>query len=478
MDKMQKRTAMSLILSSLLLGTFVISGCGPEAALQSGQVAPVSVQVNKAINGWISKGPVYIGTVQPEQEVEILPKVPGKVASINVNVGSKVKKGDTLFTLDDTDLRNAVNQAQASVGTAQAGVQAATTQQQSSVNQASSGSVQAKSSVIQAQNAVNQANNVLTQAENNVKTAKQGLDDAQTNKDRYEQLFQQNSVPKSQLEQYQSAYVAAQAAYDNAQKSLQTAQSGLATAQQSLENATKGYETAQAQEGVAQSKASIDVSNQTVNAAQATLQTAQDRLAEATVPSPFDGIVGVKNLEVGDYINPDIPPAQPPLVIANLDTAKVLVYIPAAEINHVKVGDPVMLKSVALNSYFKGEIKHVSPLDNQGKGYPVEVFVSNPDLQLKKGMVTEVKLTSSSDKQGILIPTSAIEQNNGKSYVFISNNNTAKRQEITVGEQEGSQTLVTKGVKDGDVIITNQLGLIDDGAKISIEQNSPNSGNE
>lgn len=453
---MQKRKT-ALVICSFLAGITILSGCGSEATMQQVN-SPLSVQVAEATNGWISQGPVYIGTIQPEREIQTLPKVPGKVASVNVSVGSHVKAGDTLYTLDNKDFRDAVNQAQAAFAAAQAGVQTATTQQQASLNQASGGAVTAKSGLIQTQNAVTQAQNAVTMT-------KQALDLATTNKNRYEQLFAANAVSKSDLDTINNAYVKAQTDYSNAQAAL-------AAAQQAMQNASSGYQTAQSQIQVAQSTAGIIQSKEAVKTAQAALQAAQDQLADTTIKSPIDGIVGIKNINPGDFVNPDFPSTEPVMVVASMDPVKVLVYIPANTINSVKVGDSVMLKVVALNTYFEGQVKNISPLDNQGKGYPVEISVPNPKLQLKKGMVTEVSLLGPNSKQGILIPTSAIFHNNGKTYVYVDNNNVAKQKEVVIGQQQGSQTLVTNGLHTGDIIITNQLSQLKDSMKIKVDTQS------
>ncbi|UOF92165.1 efflux RND transporter periplasmic adaptor subunit [Fodinisporobacter ferrooxydans] len=463
-----RKVTLSLMFSTLLAGATAVSGCGAQATVEHVNGTPLAVRVTHVTQGWMSQGPVYIGTAQPSQEVQIMAKIFGKVAAVNVSVGSRVKAGDTLFTLDDKDIRDAVAQAQAAVASAQAGVQTAATQQQSAANQASSGAVQAKGGMIQAQTAVNQAQNAVVQAQNGVATAKQALDDATTNKSRYEQLYAQNVIPKAQLEQYETAYVNAQAAYENAQKALQTAQNNLASAQQALQNASSGYETAQNQVNIAQSQAGIQASEQAVKQAQASLQAAEDQLADTVVKSPINGIVGVKNLEVGDIVNPNLPGA-PIMDVANLDTIKVLVYLPASVINQVKTGDPVMVKAVALNQYFKGTVKHISPLDDLGKGYPVEVSVPNPDLALKKGMVTEVSLLTPQSKHGILVPTAAIVHENGKTYVYVDDHDIAKRKEIVIDAQEGAQTLVTSGLNDNEQVVASQLSLIKDAQKITAE---------
>lgn len=462
---MRKATVMCT-LSAFVLGTVLLTGCGAQSTLDQGANV-VSVQVSKATDGWLGSGPVYTGTVQPQQEVKVLPKISGKIASFPVTLGTRVKVGQTLFTLDDRDLRTAVERAQAAVDAAQAQVQVAETQQQSAVNQAAGGAVSAKSGVIQAQNAVAQALSTVNAAQNAVVVAKQALDDAAANKQRYEQLYQANVIPKIQLEQAETAYVKAQADYSNAQKNLQAAQAGLANARQGLGNASQGYATAQQQIQVAQSIAGVEASQQALQQALVNLKAAQDTLSDATVTSPIDGIVGVKNAEIGDMVGPQM--TQPVVVVANLDTVKILVYMPATAINTLKVGDPVMVKAMPLDTYFKGQVSHISPLDQQGKGYPVEISVPNKDLQLKAGMVAEVHLLGPDAKRGIIVPASALWQEDGKNYVYVAVNNIARRQEVTVVQRNGSQVLLSAGVRDGDAVIINQLPLLKDQTPIYIE---------
>jgi HlyD family secretion protein len=465
---MQKATNISLALCITLLGT-TISGCAMKATTTQDQSSPVSVQTSQAAKGWLGQGPLYIGTVQPENEVDVVPKMAGKIASVNVSVGSHVKKGDILYQMDDKDVRNTVAQAQAAVASAEANVQTAITQQQSTSNQASSSEVGAKGSVIQAQNALAAAQNGLVQAQNKIATSKQAFDDATTNKQRYEQLYAANAASKAQLDQAQKDYINAQADYTNAQKGLETAQTAVAVAQQALSNAANGFKTAQNQVSISQSASGVEASRQVVGSAQAALKTAQDQLADTSVISPIDGVVGIKNIEVGNFLNPNFPSNQPTLVIANLDPAKVLVYIPASEINRVKVGDPVMIRAVSLNEYLQGAVKSISPLDKQGKGYPVEISIPNPNLVLKKGMVAEVSFIDKESKQGMIIPTSAVVRENEKTYVFVAGQNVAKRVEIAVGGQQGSQTLVTSGINEKDMIITSQANLLHDQEKIVID---------
>jgi HlyD family secretion protein len=74
-------------------------------------------------------------------------------------------------------------------------------------------------------------------------------------------------------------------------------------------------------------------------------------------------------------------------------------------------------------------------------------------------------------KQGIVIST-AVVQDNGKSYVYVVDHNQDRCKEVTIAQQEGSQTLVTSGLIVGDSVITSQLPLLKDNAQITVQQKS------
>ncbi|WP_027415562.1 efflux RND transporter periplasmic adaptor subunit [Aneurinibacillus terranovensis] len=474
------RKATMILAAGLCLGSIALAGCGTDAKEAFQQDAAVPVETTAAITGSFTSGPVYTGTVQPRQQVPISPKLAGKIASMMVDVGSHVQKGQTLFTLDDKDLKNAVVKAQAAVAAAQSGINGAQAEQQANVVKAQGGAVSAKSGIIQAQGAITQAQNNVDQASHGVQvaglglqTSKQALTDAQTNLKRTKTLFNAGAAPQSSLDAAQTAFVNAQAGYNKAQADYKSAQDalakakqGLATAQNALQTATSGYQTARQGVSVAQSTAGIDAARSAAEQAQVGLKVAQDTLDDATVTSPIDGIVGKKNAEVGQMASPQAPV----LVVANLDTVKVLVYVPADAINGMKVGNQVQVKTVAFTYTTTGTITNISPLDDSGKGYPVEVTVPNKNLQLKAGMVVEVSALDPNAKQGILIPTSAIVRDQGKSYVFVAQNGTAKRKEIQVGAQSGSQTMVTAGINSGDLVISDKAAQLSDNAKITVEQ--------
>lgn len=489
---MMRITKIESTLAALLLGTVVLAGC--SNAEDAGQEMVVPVKVNQAQQGVIGQGKIYTGTVTPSETVNIVPKMGGKVVELPVDIGSEVTKGQVLFKLEDKDLRNNVAKAKAAAAAAAAGVNSAQASHESTMVQANSGVVSSKSGVIQSQSAINQAQaginqantaveqatNGISTAANTVKQTQQALTDARTNLTRIQSLFDQSAVTQAQLEQAKSAVVNAESAYSNAQnaqanahdqlaaakKAQVTAQNGYATATSGYKNANSGYSNAQSQLKVSQNTAVIESSQQSLKQAELNVNIAQDALDDSVVTSPINGIVGTKNAEVGEMVSAQAPA----LVVANLSTVNTLIYVPAEQINDVKAGDKVQVRVSASNLVTTGTVKTVSPLDASGKGYPVKITVSNPDMKLKSGMLADISFVSADAKEGIVIPTASIQKEQGKLYVYVAQGDHAKRKEVQTVASTGSQTLVTGGLAKGDKVIVNNLALLADNAPITISQ--------
>lgn len=476
-----------LSISSMLL----ISGCSAAAQQTFNQDAVIAVEVSNVQKEFITTGEVYTGLVKPNAEISIIPKFGGKVAELPVEVGTNVKKGQVLLKLDDSDLQNSLKQATAAEAAAKAGIDSAEMGQQSGVVQSETGAVQARASMVSAKNSMIQAEDNLTkaanavkQAENAVKTTElaltkteQALKDATTNHNRMKQLYAQSAISKAELEKSETALVTAQANYDstklentNAKTSLATAQKANEGAKKTYENASTGYQTAseghakaQEQIDLSKSTASVEASKEALNQAQVGVEVAQDMLDDAVITSPIDGMIGVKNTDVGEMVSTQ----SPALVVVDLEKVRAVVYVPATEINTVKQGDLVQVKAVSFNYVTTGTVKTISPLDEGGKGYPVEIEIANPDLSLKSGMAVDLQFIEEDAPEGMLIPASAVSKEDGKSYVYVVKKDHPKRQEIEVGEKKGSMVNVTKGITEDDLVITTNLPVLSDDVKIS-----------
>lgn len=118
---MKTRFTVYFLILILIIGS--IAGCSPKANIkdeQSQGETYVPVEIEKAAKRTIFNVTVFSGKVYPDKDVVVLPKVVGKVTSVNVKVGDTVTKDSILFTIDRGDMQKQVQQAKAALDGARA----------------------------------------------------------------------------------------------------------------------------------------------------------------------------------------------------------------------------------------------------------------------------------------------------------------------------------------------------------------------
>lgn len=320
---------MKRIVVILLTVVVGLTGCG--AAAQTDKQASAKVQESK---------PVYVmaGIIDANEKAVITSKISAKVADIPVDVGSVVKKGDTIITLDTKDIAAQVAQAQAGVDTAQA-------------------------NLIKTQTGARPEQ--IAQAQAALDSAKTNYLNTKNNFDRNQQLLAAGGISQAQFEASQTQLAGAQAQYDSAQNQLDIL--------------TKG-----------ETQETLNVLQAQVKQAQAALDLAKAQLAFGTIVAPVSGKISAKNINIGELASPGANLVS----IVNSDSLYINASLPAGLIGSVKVGQQVVVKvSEIPDKTFPGEIAVVDPvIDSRSRTVLVKVNLTNPDAVLKSGMLAEIGL--------------------------------------------------------------------------------------
>ncbi|MDQ0048909.1 RND family efflux transporter MFP subunit [Paenibacillus polymyxa] len=446
---MNKKSA--LIATTLLLSV-ALAGCGggeaPAASTTAQQAIPV--QVAKVAKGSINDSTGIIGSFAPKETAQVSPKISGKIQSINLTVGQKVNKGDTLFTIDQKDLQDSIKQSQESYQVALANLKQAESGAAQSVQQAESSVDQAKSALVQQDNTITQAQTSLVDAQSSVR-------DAQNTLNRNQQLFSAGALSQSELEQSQIAHRRALTAVENAQITLHNAQTSKQSAQTTYSNAQKSLR-------LAQQKTGIDVARASVNQARSSLDTARSQLVDTVVKAPISGTISVVTGTQGQMVSAQSAVA----TIANTNPIIAKVNVSESELLKMQVGSSVTVGVDSLNKRIEAKVSAVNPvMDNDLKAYPVEISVPNGSGELKSGMVVTVYMKSEAPKN-ILVSQDAITEQAGKKYAYVVEGTVAKRVEVQTGQESAKQVEVTKGLAEGQNVVVKGVSLLTDGAKINV----------
>ena len=355
------------------------------------------------------------GSIEATQ-VDVAPKMSGRVVRLAVNEGDTVRAGQVLVRLDDRDLLAQVDQARAGVVSARARVTQAEaaiqTQQQitdTQVAQARAALAAAQARVPQAQTTVTlqrqtveqsvaQAQAQVSAAQAQAASARSNLAKAQADYARAKTLFAQGAVAAQEVDAARAAYDAAVAADRSARDAVTQAQAALASAranrlqvpirqedvranqaavnqaEAAVANATAGYTV------VTQRRQDLAAAQAQLVQAEAALQSAEIQLGYATITAPIDGVVLTKNVEEGEVV----AAGAAVYTLVNPGDMWLRVFIPEDQIGRVRPGQPAQ---ITVDTFAGRRFPaHVSEIRSQAEFTPGNVQTKEDRVKLVFGV--------------------------------------------------------------------------------------------
>jgi HlyD family secretion protein len=379
----------------LILLTLCLAACNGESTNQAAPTqAPDTDSTYQPTVGSIAAN----GVLQPARQVALSFGVGGTVESIEVEIGERVKAGQTLAALDDVDLTRAVAQAQVELE----GAQARLSQLETDAEPVPERVLAATTAISSAQAALTQARIQASQRENYeiidraaLEDAEEALDDAQNEyqkvlNDPRKRDWAHDSPEAHALDEAQEYYEVVKAQYElrAADRSyavaIAQAEAQLAQAQLAL------YEAEHPIASEALTPARLDVER-----AQLALEAAQDSLERSTLVAPFDGIVSAVPVSVGEWVSTGAP------VVELLDVSRWRVEtknVGELQIARVREGQEVIVHVNAFQSeVLHGQVLTISPVAVVQQGdttYTLTIELEPTDLNLRPGMTARVEIVT------------------------------------------------------------------------------------
>lgn len=412
---------------------------------KNSDIANVTVAKAKTANS--ISDTTYTSNVESGEKVSIIPSISGKIQTIDVEVGQLIKKGDTLFTIDNTELIYKVNQAKANYDAAAIAYDKTagglTKQTQNDANTA-------------LEKAQNELKDAQSQYENNtaIASAQNSYNDAKANYDRTKTLYEADAATKVDLDNAKSKLDTASAALDIAKESAETR---LNNAKASFASASENASITNSilnPDNIAAAKAQMD-------SAKATLDIANHQLENATVTAPIDGKISAKNISVGELT----PTQTPSIVLENENTLNVTIKVTETNINDVAIGMPAKVFIPSTGLSYDGAITTISPSADQKTGmFDVKINLNNSDDKIKVGMVANITLTNSNKDNTLLIPSESIIAEDGMSYVYVINGDKLSKRSVTIGQSKNQYIEIKNGIlMDDQVVVEGSSNIKDDG---------------
>ncbi|MGI6246366.1 MAG: efflux RND transporter periplasmic adaptor subunit [Pseudochelatococcus sp.] len=198
--------------------------------------------------------------------------------------------------------------------------------------------------------------------------------------------------------------------------------------------------------------------------ARAALALVEARYNKLFIRAPFSGMLGVRKVSVGAYLNPGAEIVN----LEKIDRLKVDFKVPEIHLANVAVGQTIELSVDALpGRRFTGAIYAVDPMvDVNGRALNIRARLPNPDLLLRPGLFARIAVKGASLGESVFIPEEAIVPRGADAIVYRVVDGRARETVVRLGMRRGGEVEVVDGLDAAAVVVTAGQHRLRDGAQV------------
>ena len=230
--------------------------------------------------------------------------------------------------------------------------------------------------------------------------------------------------------------------------------------QQEVDTARAAYEVAQGDAKLG--KAKVALARAEVGRLEALRQFAK-------ITAPYDGVITARFVDPGALIQQGSGSAGSPVVtIASMDTVRVYVYVPEADVAYVDRGKPAMVLLNALpDKGLAGRItRFASALDPQTRTMKTEIDLANPGHRILPGMYGTAELKLAAEGEAVFVPDPSIRRDSeGRPFVFVVEHQRLRMMPVQTGLDDGSMMQV-KGLRGSETVVLSGTTNLEEGMAV------------
>jgi len=251
----------------------------------------------------------------------------------------------------------------------------------------------------------------------------------------------------------------AESGAEAARAGLLAAEVGVNRARREMDRTVKLKEAGLAtQQALDEAKSAEEAARAAADAAKAQLAMAETRLAKGLLRAPIDGVVALRNVNVGDYVENMGSPA-PMFRIVDNRRLELTANVPSARMAALKVGQPFAFTSDAFpGKEFSGKVSFINPTaDEASRTVKVKAEVPNADETLKAGLFVKGRIVTGKRAGILVVPRSALvswDTATRQAAVFVVDGGVARRVTVETGAAPGDRVEVVKGLAPGQEVVT------------------------
>jgi len=452
--KRKRRLPIGWLLLLLLLGGAAFVFWRPLARsidnIRLPKVSTAKAVRSNPLAASVVTGTAANGYIVAAKRAALSADTPGRIVELNVVEGSVVKKGQVVARLYSDEVRAAVQRSEADLLAAQAGIERARAQREAAV--ADLGRLRAEVSraeagVVDPRLAVEWFTLELARANS---LAEQNIQDKRTAEE-----------AASQLERAKAAVAAAESSVAQARASLAQGESQVLALEAAVKEAQSRTAVVEAER--AQALATLD---------------------KMEVRAPFDGVVVLKDAEVGEVVSPNSQGGNSRGSVATMvdwGSLEVQVELPQTSLAAVGVGRATNIYLDAFpDKLYRGSLTRIWPTANRQKGtVELRIRFDEPDELLRPEMGVRVVFPDSQQaapaaeaEEKVLIPSDCVVRQAGRPGVFTIERDVVHWIEVGLGEERGGRVVVAAGLVGGELLVRQPPAELRDGDRVRVTEGS------
>lgn len=413
------------------------------------EVSVIQVVLSSPLASSAIQGTAANGYIVARTRAALSADTPGRIVEMNVSEGQVVKRGFVVARLFADEYRALFQRAEADLELAQRALSSA----RAAREVAEAGRAQIEARVHAAEADVRDAEAALEWAELEFRRAQELLVGGITSQGRVDETRALCERARARRESLAATRAATQADARSAELELALATARVAEAEALL--AVKGAERDQA-------RATLD---------------------KTEVRAPFDGVVVLKDAEVGEVVSPNAVGSQSRGSVATMvdfATLEVQVEVPETNLAAVVLGAPAR---IFLDAYpeqaYAGEVLRIWPTANRQKAtVEVRVGFAAPDERLRPEMGARVVFAAAAAEAAsdagvaaapvVLLPRSAVVTIEGQPHVFVLERDVARQRAVVLGNERSGRVVVERGLESGERVVDAPPDSLRDGERVRV----------
>ena len=235
-----------------------------------------------------------------------------------------------------------------------------------------------------------------------------------------------------------------------------------------------------AKAAVEQAEADAAEARANLGVVEAHLERAKVNLEYSRIVAPFDGVVTQRTFHPGALIRSATEggQTQPLLTVKRIDVMRVVVLVPDRDVVLTRQGDTAVVTVDALGGRsFQGTLARIARAEDAERLMRVEIDLPNPENLLCDGMYGKAIITLERDAKSLTLPAACVVEHSGRAggVVFVVRDGIARRTEVKLGGDNGSEVEIVSGISPDDAIVVPAGTPLEDGMQIAAVESTAHS---